>query len=239
MKRLHETWWSAEWLAEECRTLFGRSPTDSFEGTTLTISDARSLASVLLLPGVAGPRLVVASYEDALPRSLDALLASVEETDAHLIFACPPPLTDTFRSRFQVADERVWSIYEFYGQFGSLGRDRSLDDLIAENPDVPPQRIHSLYDSFAQSRGQVTSFISAVYDGNVELATRTALGFGHSELDFLHAEMEAQLGGGTITGQRLTSATRDNLLNATLLRDAGSSLSPSAHAVLIAHTVLG
>ena len=237
MKRLHDTWWSAEWLAEEARTLFGRLPTDSFQEETLGVAEARALASVLSLPGIVGERIVVASYEQALPRALDVLLTSVEETDATLIMSCPPPLTDTFRSRFAVAAERVWTIYEFYGQFGALGKDRSIEDVIADNPDVPAQRIHSLYDSFAQSLGQVTSFIHALDDGNVELGTRTALGFGSSELDLLYAELETQLAGSSLVKQRLTGASRDNLLTASLLRESGSSLSPSAQAALILHLV--
>lgn len=238
MKRLHDTWWSASWLAEEAMTLLGRAPTDTFEGETLYVDEARALASVLQLPGVGGPRIVVASYENALPRSLDSLLAAVEETDAHLIVSCPPPLTETFRSRFEVTGERVLSVYEFYAQFGLLGRERSIDDLIAENPEVPAQRIHSLYDSFTQGLGQVASFVHAARDGNLEAALRTSLGFGHVELDLLYAELELQLDGKTLTKQLLTSVTRDDLLTASLYRETGSALSPSAHAALILHTLL-
>lgn len=238
MKLLHDTWWGSSWLAEEARTVLGRGPTDTFEGATLDVPTARKLGAVLLLPGIGGPRIVVASYEDALPRALDVLLAPVEETNAHLIMACPPPLTDTFRSRFVVQTDRLLSVQEFYVQFGTLGKDRTLDDLLADNPEVPSQRIHSLYDSFCASMGQVASFITAVHDGSVELATKTALGFGHSELDLLHAELEAQLSGHSLVKRLLTGTSHENLLTACQYRDLSASLSPPAHAAMILHTLL-
>ena len=238
MKLLHESQIASSRLCDEARTLWGKSPSDVFVGDTLKVDEARDIGELLGTPGIDGDRIIVCSYDAALPRAIDTLLRSVEDSDTHLVFACNPPLPDTFRSRFVTATSVAPSIQSLYAEFGGLGRTRTIDDVVANHPEITESRIRGLYDSFFQSVGPVGEFLTAVQDGYREAALRASLSFEELEVELLHAELELQLAERSLTGVTLTGPSKDKILTASLFRDANIHLLPPAHTALVLNTLL-
>jgi hypothetical protein len=125
-----------------------------------------------------------------------------------------------------------------YIEFAAIGRQRAVDDVVDEHPELPASHVRQLYDSFVQSSGPVSEFIACVHDGNQEGALRAALGFKQSEIDLLHADLEMQLLDSSLTQTVLSRVTKEKLLATTALREVRIDLTPTSRAALILHTLL-
>lgn len=238
MKALTSNYVSIEALRDVAKVLTGMTPTDEFSGDTLDVPTARSIAETLALPGGATGRVVICSFSEIRERSVDVLLAPLEECDSSFFMSTQDRLPETLRSRLDYVPTSYPSLEGIYESFSRLNNSYDLELVYDLYPDVPRGSISSLFNQYMQSLGTVGKFLSDISDGNHESALRTSLLFSDKDIELFFIDIEAQLAGSGVCGVDLSMVDRRSLYNVLSLSGKRSDTSARLIASLAAYLLV-